>query len=310
MAEIRSFFFAKHVRGEPTAYLRYFKDGLPRAGGPGLSFWFFPLGASLAEVPLDDRELPFVFHARTKDFQDVAVAGVIQWRAAEPDVLSTRVDFSIDPGTGAWQKEPLDQVALVLNELAAERAADHVARRTLRELLEASMEEVREVVHAGLTGDEALARMGIVVVATRVSAVKPAPEVERALQVPAREMIQQRADEATFQRRATAVEKERAIQENELATKIELAKRQELLIDQDGKNERRRAQEKAQAAEIESQAAAKRVKTQADAQAESIIVLEDARVKAERARMDIYKELPPTELLGLAALAYAQKKAS
>jgi hypothetical protein len=40
-----------------------------------------------------------------------------------------------------------------------------------------------------------------------------------------------------------AVEKERAIQENELQNRIELAKREELLIGQQGQNERREAQE-------------------------------------------------------------------
>ena len=41
-----------------------------------------------------------------------------------------------------------------------------------------------------------------------------------------------RADEAAFARRAMAVEKERAIQENELQNRIELAKKEEGLIEQ------------------------------------------------------------------------------
>ena len=50
----------------------------------------------------------------------------------------------------------------------------------------------------------------------RVAAVAPTSEMEKALQQPTREAIQQDADEATFRRRALAVEKERAIAENEL----------------------------------------------------------------------------------------------
>ena len=37
----------------------------------GAAFWFRPLTAVLSEVPVDDRELPLLFHARTSDFQDV-----------------------------------------------------------------------------------------------------------------------------------------------------------------------------------------------------------------------------------------------
>ena len=40
----------------------------------------------------------------------------------------------------------------------------------------------------------------------RVAAVAPTAEMEKALQQPTREAIQQNADEATFQRRALAVE--------------------------------------------------------------------------------------------------------
>jgi len=51
--------------------------------------------------------------------------------------------------------------------------------------------------------------------------------MEKAMEAPIRECIQQEADEAAFARRALAVEKERAIKENELKNQIELAKRDE-----------------------------------------------------------------------------------
>lgn len=75
-----------------------------------------------------------------------------------------------------------------------------------------------------------MAEMGLDIVAVRVGAVKPIADVEKALQIPVREAIQQEADVATFRRRAEAVEKERAIQENELQNQIELARREANLI--------------------------------------------------------------------------------
>ena len=78
-------------------------------------------------------------------------------------------------------------------------------------------------------------------------AVRPEPEVEKALRTPTRERVQQEADKATFERRAVAVERERAIGENELQTQIELARREEQLVIQRGVNTRREAEEAAAA---------------------------------------------------------------
>ena len=56
---------------------------------------------------------------------------------------------------------------------------------------------------------------GMAVVATRVVALRAEPEMERALQTPTREQVQQDADKATYERRAVAVQRERAIAEND-----------------------------------------------------------------------------------------------
>ena len=45
-------------------------------------------------------------------------------------------------------------------------------------------------------------------IGVRVVAIRPEPEVERALQTPTREQVQQNADAATYERRAKAVERE------------------------------------------------------------------------------------------------------
>lgn len=113
--------------------------------------------------------------------------------------------------------------------------------------------------------------------AVRVVAIRPEAEVERALRTPAREQIQQEADRATYERRAVAVERERAIAENELASQIELARREEQLIDQRGTNARREAEEKAAADGIRTETEAARKVRLAHADAEA------ARETARRA---------------------------
>ena len=122
----------------------------------------------------------------------------------------------------------------------------------------------------------------------RVAAVAPTAELEKALQQPTREAIQQDADKATFQRRALAVEKERAIAENELQNRIELARREEDLVAQEGANARRRATEHAAAAMVEAQGADEREALAAARRAATIDEVQGAqlRIDEERARID------------------------
>ena len=310
MIDIASFVFARHLRAEPTHHVLFFKGGEKRAAGRGLAFWFLPLGASIAVLPLDDREQSFVFRARSADFQEVSVNGVITWRVQNPEEAAARVDFSVDTKTGVYQKEPLDRVAGGVTHLAQQLAGTWLNTLPLKEVLKDGGDGLRACIHDGLHNDAGLREMGIAVVATRVSSVAPSAEMEKALQMPTRESIQQSADEATFSRRALAVDKERAIQENELANQIELARREEQLIAQRGLNERKRAQETAESKHIEAESAADNLRLNATAQAESIHLLEEAKVEAERNRMAIYRDLPPAALLGLAARELAQKLTS
>ncbi len=129
------------------------------------------------------------------------------------------------------------------------------------------MTAVRERIAAGLGAEPRLPATGIEVVAVRVMAIRPEPEVERALRTPAREQIQQEADKATYERRAVAVERERAIAENELDSQIELARREEQLVDQRGTNTRREAEEHAAADGVRAEAEATRTVRLADAEA-------------------------------------------
>ena len=307
MAEVRNYVVCRHVRAEHSTHLLVYRRGALARSGRGLAFWFLPLATSIAEIPVDDRELSFLFHARTNDFQDVSAQGVMTYRVAAPDTLAERIDFSIDLRSGLYRKQPLEQIATMMNETAQQLAIAWIGSKPVREVLATGQKEICARVDEGLRADDALAAMGIEMISVRVSAVKPSVDLEKALEMPTREKIQQDADEATFQRRALAVEKERAIQENELQNKIELAKREESLIEQRGANERRRIEEQAAAQRIESEAQAERRRIKSESDARAIRLLDDAKVVGEREKMEIYKTLPPTVMAGLAARELAGK---
>lgn len=300
MADITRYPVATHLRGRRTAYVQHLRHGRVIHAGSGLSFWFMPLNAVLSEVPVDDRELPLIFHARTSDFQDVAVQATVIYRVEEPEIAAGRIDFSIDSRTGRWRATPLEQIANMLTEAAQQQALGLLARTTLAAVLADGTAAVREQIENGLSADPRLGQTGIKVIGVRVVAIRPEPEMERALQTPAREGVQQEADKATFERRALAVERERAISENEMQSQIMLARREEQLVIQRGANDRRDAEEKAAAGQISTEAQAKRDQRLAEARAEGIRVVGDAEGAAETARLGAYRDLPDGVLLGIA----------
>src|SRR3954469_14800576 len=122
MADTTRRLFLRHLRGAPTSYVRHTVRGKVKHEGVGQSFWYRPLTAVLSEVPVDDRELPLLFHARTSDFADVTVQATVPSRIGAPALAAERLDFSVDPKRGGWRGQPLDQVATLLAELAQQPA--------------------------------------------------------------------------------------------------------------------------------------------------------------------------------------------
>jgi regulator of protease activity HflC (stomatin/prohibitin superfamily) len=301
MANIKQLGPINHLRADSSRYVIRYRSGKPVASGRGLTFWFQPLNTGLVEIPVDDRELQFLFHARSRDYQDVTVQGVINLRIDDPERLSDRIDFSIDTGNGAYVETPIAQLASLVTELAQQFTWDYLIRNSLAEILESGFDAIRTRIFEGLRQDAGMDELGLGISSVRVIAVRPEQEVEKALQTPARELIRQEADRATFERRAQAVEKERAIEENELQNKIELARREEQLIKQRGDNERTRVTDESGAKRIAAEAAAQRTGVMAKAEARRIDVTENAKAKAEASRMDIYRDYPTEVLMALAA---------
>ncbi|MFJ2863235.1 SPFH domain-containing protein [Kitasatospora sp. NPDC087314] len=306
MADITRRFGLRHLRAAPTAHIRHLHRGKAAHDGTGLAFWFRPLAAPLSEVPVDDRELAMLFHARTSDFQDVTVQATLTYRITEPAIAANRVDFGIDPDTGAWRSAPLDQLATLLTETAQQHALGLLARTPLATALVDGVSAVRERMATGLAAEARITETGLAVIAVRVVALRPEPEVERALRTPARELVQQEADRATFERRAVAVEHERGIAENELANRIELARREEQLLAQQGANSRLQAEEQAVADRVRTEAEAERRTRLASAEADAARALGDARAAAEAAWLTAHQQADPAVLRALALMRLAE----
>jgi regulator of protease activity HflC (stomatin/prohibitin superfamily) len=297
MAEIRnSFIWFRHLRSEASSHVVQYRRGRKVRSGKGLSFRFSPRRNSLVEVPLDDRDVDFVVQTRSRDFQQVTVQGTVTWRASNIETLAERVDFSLNLKTGLLRAEPLDRIASLLIGLVQQHAASHVETHPASELLEEGSGPLQSTIETVLSRSDRLGEMGIAIVAVRLAHVSPSAELSRALATPTFERAQQQADEATFSRRALAVEKERAIAENELSTKIELARRQSALIEQEDDNKQREARGQVEVGRIAAEAAAERTRT-----------VETAQIEMERARLAIVQDVNPSMIYALAARAFAEK---
>ncbi|MBT8117098.1 MAG: SPFH domain-containing protein, partial [Gammaproteobacteria bacterium] len=264
------------------------RKGRRVASGKGLAFWFTRLGSGIAEIPTDDRELQFLFHGRSRDFQGITIQGELTYRVVDAERLAERIDFSIDLQHGLHLKQPLEQLATLFTGTAQQHATSYLAAKDVRELVAVNPDELQQALECGFLDNPVFEDMGLQMVSLRIMDIKPTPELEKALQTPTRERIQQDADEATFKRRAMAVDKESEIAENELQNRIDLATREEQLITQEGSNERRRVEETATAEELAAKARFAReiMETEATVTRENLLTESDSQQRAIRARAD------------------------
>lgn len=296
MAQITNVGFMARLRSDASHHVIRYRAGKVRQSGRGLVFWFRPDLASIAELPMEDRETTVFLKGRSADFQTVSLQGVIGWRIADPERLAERIDFTIALRNGQYQGQPLEKIEARLIGLVSQAALDYLAAADVRALLDAGVDLLRVRLDEALARSSELQDLGIALVSVRLQNLAPSSELERALQTPTFEALQQKADQAMFERRALAVDKERAIAENELANRVELARREKQLIAEEAENARDRAEGMAEASLVEADAEALRIRT-----------VESARAEAELAHMAVFRDLPPQVLLGLAAREFAGK---
>jgi hypothetical protein len=208
----------RYMRSAPTTYVLHHSGGRLKQEGPGLSFWYYSPTSVIAAVPLGSVDVPFAFSEVAADFQAVTIQGQLTYRVADPRKIAGLIDFTIAPNGQYLSDDP----ATLSDRLipAAQVLARAVTQRfTLREILTKSETIVAEVLPA-LRKDPAIVLLGIEILGFAILSLKPTPEMAKALEAEAREALQRRSDDAIYLRRNNAVEQERIIKENELATEI------------------------------------------------------------------------------------------
>lgn len=206
----------RYLKTAPTTYVLHYGGGSLKKEGPGLSFWYYAPTSVIAAVPLGSVDVPFAFSEVASDFQAVTIQGQLTYRVADPKRIAGLLDFTVAPN-GAYLSDDPATLSERLIPVAQVLARGVTQRFALREILTRSETIVAEVLPA-LRKDPDITLLGIEVLGISVLSLKPTPEMAKALEAEAREALQRRSDDAIYLRRNNAVEQERIIKENELAT--------------------------------------------------------------------------------------------
>lgn len=217
-------FQVRFMKAAPTTYVLHYKGGNVKREGPGLSFFYYAPTSTIVSVPIGTTDLPFVFNLITSDFQTVAIQGQLTYRVTDAKCLAALLDFSVKPG-GAYVSEDPDKLKERLISAAQVFCQTLAGRMNIRQAL-VSSETVSTEVMAALKASKTVTTLGLEVLAFSVLAVRPTPEMAKALEAEARESLQRKADEAIYARRNAAVEEERKIKESELNTQIAVEEKQ------------------------------------------------------------------------------------
>lgn len=211
-------FGIRFMKAAPTTYVLQFKDGRARREGAGLSFFYYAPASTIVAVPLESADVPFAFQESTADFQAVTIQGQLTYRVSDPKKLASLLDFSL--GTlGKFRSEDYRKLPERLVHTTQTLMRAETQKLALRDALTNSGPLSASVL-AGLKSSEGVAQLGVEILNLSLLAIRPTPEMAKALEAEAREALQRRSDEAIYARRNNAVEQERRIKESELNTEI------------------------------------------------------------------------------------------
>lgn len=216
----------KYYKADASTFVILSSTGRIVKSGRGLSFFYNTVTSSIAAIPTNAQEAPFVFNLQTKDFQDVRIQGQLTFRVTDAVKISEILNFTLNnKADGYVSEDPLrlnDRIIRVAQGLIQNR----VQQQSLREVLR-SGSDILSFLKNQLPTLESIISTGVEVLEISLTAIKPNIETARALEAEAREAILKEADDAIYLRRISAVEQERSIKDAELQTDLSVQQKQQ-----------------------------------------------------------------------------------
>lgn len=212
-------FGIRFIKSQPTVHLMQFRAGKVVREGSGLSFFYYGPTTTLVAVPVASQDRPFILELVTADFQSVTVQGQVTYRISDPRRTAAMMDFSLAKNGQSYVSEDPTRLGDRVAQQVEVIVQQTVQAMELKAALRASA-AIARTAQAELAVQPEIAALGLEILGVSVMAVKPTPDIARALEAEARESNLKAADDAVYLRRMSAVENERAIRQNELDTDI------------------------------------------------------------------------------------------
>ncbi|MET3446037.1 membrane protease subunit, stomatin/prohibitin [Ralstonia pickettii] len=212
-------FGIRFIKSQPTVHLMQFRAGKVVREGSGLSFFYYGPTTTLVAVPVASQDRPFILELVTADFQSVTVQGQVTYRISDPRRTAAMMDFSLAKNGQTYVSEDPKRLGDRVAQQVEVIVQQAVQAMELKAALRASA-AIARTAQAELAAQPEIAALGLEILGVSVMAVKPTPDIARALEAEARESNLKAADDAVYLRRMSAVENERAIRQNELDTDI------------------------------------------------------------------------------------------
>jgi regulator of protease activity HflC (stomatin/prohibitin superfamily) len=243
-------FNVEFFKGQPTEYIIKFINGKVRKEGQGVSFFYWKPTTTITVIPTTTIDANFIFNEITQTFQEVTIQGHLTYRVNDVKKIYSILDFSINPVSKKYLSESLDKLARRIINTVQMATREEIQKYSLEDSLRKS-ELIAKTVLSRVSVDKILDSIGVECVNIYFTAIKPTPELARALEAEYREAVQKKADEAMYSRRSAAVEQERKIKENELNSEISLEKKREEFVELNGSNTIKESEYKSKALDLE-----------------------------------------------------------
>ncbi len=267
----------RFFKGLPTEFVIRYRSGRVVAQGLGLAFWYRAFNTQIVAVPTASSDGNFVFNEVTQNFQPVTLQGQFTYRISNPQIAAQLLNFSLDPRSRAHVSNDPERIVGRIANVVQMQTRGEIQGRRLDEALRDTQTLAPRVL-ASIRAGGLLQNMGIELLQIYFVAVKPSPDMGKALEAPYREALLRRADEAVYARRAASIEEERVIKQKELSTDISLEENRRQLLDLQGENATQEAEFRGRALEQEA----------------------TYRARATKMEVEVFEKLEPRLVLALA----------
>ncbi|HGN1707403.1 TPA: SPFH domain-containing protein [Providencia rettgeri] len=292
----------KYFKADSSTFVIQSVNGKVRKQGKGISFWYNADTTSIAALPLNAQEAPFIFNLQTADFQSLRVQGQISFQVVAAEKTADVLNFNLaKDGKSYASEDPLklgDRVVRAAQTIIQAK----IQSTSLRDALLISQSLVT-LVSKQLAEQAAIESLGIAILDVSIAAIAPSPETLKALEAQARESILKEADDAIYARRKFSVEQERTIKEAELETDLSVQTKEQQIEEARLDNERKLLRERAEIKQEELTAL-----VSAEAKRNELVALsvENQRIQSDadaysiESKMKAYSQLPVENLKALA----------